>query len=84
MNTLISPKEAGATRWAPTSYKSGQIITTSAEVTLNGGLVGESSQNSLNSGLGIILICPELISGVMGPISRVKYPRENPCIFGHL
>ena len=41
---------------------SGQIITTSAEVTLNGGLVRESSQNPLNSGLGIILICPDFIS----------------------
>ena len=38
---------------------SGQIITTSAEVTLNGGLVRESPQNPLNSGLGIILVCPE-------------------------
>ena len=28
----------------------GQIITTSAEVTLNGGLVRESPQNPLNSG----------------------------------
>ncbi len=39
-----------------------QIITTSAEVTLNGGLVRESPQNPLNSGLGIILMCPELDS----------------------
>ena len=38
---------------------SGQIITTSAEVTPNGGLVRESPQNPLNSGLGIILICPD-------------------------
>ena len=38
---------------------SGQIITTSADVTLNCGLVRESPQNPLNSGLGIILICPE-------------------------
>ena len=30
-----------------------------AEVTPNGGLVRESPQNPLNSGLGIILICPE-------------------------
>ena len=37
---------------------SGQIAT-SAEVTPNGGLVRESPQNPLNSGLGIILICPE-------------------------
>ena len=43
--------------------QSGQIITTSAEVTLNGGLVRESSQNPLNSGLGIILICPGSFSG---------------------
>ena len=39
--------------------RSGQIITTSAEVTLNGGLIRELPQNPLNSGLGIILICPE-------------------------
>ena len=39
-------------------YKSGQIIATSAEVTPNGGLVRESHQNPLNSGLGIIVICP--------------------------
>ena len=37
---------------------SGQIITTSAEVTLNFGLVREfPPPNPLNSGLGIILIC---------------------------
>ena len=35
-----------------------KFITPSAEVTLNGGLVRESPQNPLNSGLGIILICP--------------------------
>ena len=39
---------------------SGQIITTSAEVTLNGGLIRELPQNPLNSGLGIILICPDI------------------------
>ncbi len=38
---------------------SGQIITTSAEVTPNGGLVRESPPNPLNSGLGIIVICPD-------------------------
>ena len=37
----------------------GQITTTSAEVTPNGGLVRESPQNPLNSGLGIIVICPD-------------------------
>ncbi len=41
-------------------YLPGQIITTSAEVTLNGGLVRESPQNPLNSGLGIIQICSDL------------------------
>ena len=46
--------------WRFWSKLSGQIITTSAEVTLNGGLVRESLQYPLNSGLGIILICPEL------------------------
>ena len=40
---------------------SGQIITTSAEVTLNGGLIRELPQNPLNSGLGIILICPDTL-----------------------
>ena len=38
-------------------YISGQIITTSAEVTLNGGLIRELRPNPPNSGLGIILIC---------------------------
>ena len=37
----------------------GQIIATSAEVTPNGGFVRESPQNPLNSGLGIIVICPD-------------------------
>ena len=41
------------------THRSGQIIATSAEVTLNGGLVREPPQNPLNSGLGIILICPD-------------------------
>ena len=46
--------------WNPRSGdQSGQIITTSAEVTLNGGLIRESPQNPLNSGLGIIVICPD-------------------------
>ena len=34
-------------------------IVTSPEVTPNGGLVWESPQNALNSGLGIMVICPE-------------------------
>ena len=33
------------------AHESGQIIATSAEVTPNGGLVRESPQNPLNSGL---------------------------------
>ena len=40
-------------------HHSGQVITTSADVTLNGGLIRELPQNPLNSGLGIILICPD-------------------------
>ena len=36
-----------------------------AEVTLNGGLVRESPQNPLNSGLGIILICPDSLCPVV-------------------
>ncbi len=43
----------------PHEHVSGQIIATSAEVTPNDGLVQESPQNTLNSGLGIIVICPE-------------------------
>ena len=39
---------------------SGQIIATSAEVTPNGGLERESSHNPLNSGLGIIVIFPDI------------------------
>ena len=42
------------------TYLSEQIIATSAEVTPNGGLVRDSPQNPLNSGLGIIVICPDL------------------------
>ena len=44
-------------------YVSGQIITTSAEVTPNGGLVRASPQNPLNylnSGFEIIVICPDV------------------------
>ena len=46
-------------------HVAGQIITTSAEVTLNGGLIRELPQNPLNSGLGIILICPD-VGGIPG------------------
>ena len=37
----------------------GQITTTSAAVTLHGGLARESPSNPMNSGLGILAICPE-------------------------
>ena len=50
------------------SNESGQIIATSAEVTLNGGSVRESPPNPLNSGLGIILICPD------------EYPLTGLCL----
>ena len=43
------------------AYKSGQIITTSADVTLNCGLVRESPQYPLNSGLGnVFFFSPHL------------------------
>ena len=40
---------------------SGQIIATSAEVTPNGSLVRDSPNNALNSGLGIIVIWPDMM-----------------------
>ena len=51
-------KPLGMTNILVGKKQSGQIIATSAEVTPNGGLVRESPQNPLNSGLGIIVICP--------------------------
>ena len=48
---------------------SGQIIATSAEVTPNGGLVRKSNQNPLNSGLGMIVICPDEWFIFMGQLS---------------
>ncbi len=39
-------------------------------VTLNGGLVMESPKNPLNSGLGIILICPEKTMGFLPFVCR--------------
>ena len=45
-------------------YTFGQIIATSAEVTPKGSLLGESSQNSLNSGLGIIVIYTEYLGNI--------------------
>ncbi len=36
-----------------------QIIATPFEVTPNGALVRESPNNALNSGLGIIVVCPD-------------------------
>ena len=41
------------------AIESGQIITTSADVILNDGLIRELPQNPLNSDLGIIGICPD-------------------------
>ena len=38
-----------------TSHQSGQIITTSAEVTLNAGFLRESLQNPLNLRLGLLI-----------------------------
>ena len=48
-------------RWIAASNKNewgASVAFTLAEVTLNGGLVRESPPNPLNSGLGIIQICP--------------------------
>ena len=45
---------------------SGQIITTSADVTLNGGLIRQLPQNPLNSGLGI---CPDMCQGRSTPMT---------------
>ena len=61
---------------------SGQIIATSAEVTLNCGLVRESPQNPLNSGLGIILICPEWFISWKNPIKMDDLGGFSP-IFGN-
>ena len=41
------------------SNGSGQIVATSAEVTPDGSLVWKFPKNPLNSGLGIITICPD-------------------------
>ena len=51
---------------------SGQIITTSAEVTLNGGLIRELPQNPLNSGG----IRPKLSSSV--PVVPGVWARVGP------
>ena len=57
---LLQPDACGLKLHAmEANHRTGQIITTSAEVTLNGGLIRELPQNPLNSGLGIILICPD-------------------------
>ena len=70
----ISETETGGGGQQET-IKSGQIITTSAEVTLNGGLIRELPQNPLNSGLGIILICPDQMQILAG--LKIFFPK-NP------
>ena len=52
---------------------SGQIITTSAEVTPNGGLVRESPKNPLNSGLGIIVIGPDMYIDILWCLLRFLF-----------
>ena len=37
------------------------------DLTPNGGLVRESPENALNSGLGIIVICPDLLIPMKQP-----------------
>ena len=46
-------------RWLVWLIGSGQIITTSAEVTPNGGFVRESPKNPFDSGFDIIVIYPD-------------------------
>ena len=54
------------------TYKSGQIIAASAEVTPS--LVRESPNNALNSGLGIIVIWPnKWVTGVISPSYKCSY-----------
>ena len=50
-------------------HLSGQFITTSAEVTPNGGLVRESPQNGLKLGLGFIINCPDLYIATFQEVS---------------
>ena len=62
---------------------SGQIITTSAEVTPNGGLERESPPNPLNSGLGIIVICPDVMTPIwVFPKNRGKTPKMDGLFHG--
>ena len=51
--TLSRAEKARTNGGVARFIESGQIITTSADVTLNGGLIRELPQNPLNSGLGI-------------------------------
>ena len=70
--------------WGEKKMMFGQIITTSAEVTLNGGLVRELPQNPLNSGLGIILICPDDVSMgafYFGMLPNVGQENSSICFF---
>ena len=57
MDPMGMRKKTSNRKKSSPNHWSGQIITTSAEVTPNGGLVRASPQNALNSGLGIILNC---------------------------
>ena len=52
------PKLGGQGSVFSAPNKAGQIIATSHDLTPNGGLVREFPKNPLNSGLGIIVICP--------------------------
>ena len=62
--------------WFPgkSLYSCGLSVATSAEVTTNGGLVRESPDNPLNSGLGIILIFPGSWFRKIFNISQFRHP----------
>ena len=46
-------------------------------VTLNGGLIRELPKNPLNSGLGIILICPEYLVKLVRDRKHDKKKKTN-------
>ncbi len=79
--TFLAPENRPSQKETIVFQPSGQIITTSPEVTLNGGLIRELPQNPLNSGLGIILICPEPSIFPVAPVAPAlgQSTHCDPC-----